>query len=100
MHIAVARGCIGCVCIQTLTACNGHRKQRSAFTVSTLSSSTFFRLAAILLFMAVASLVPTANLVADWMHPVPEPDNLFHADVMALDDIHVMTKPAADFNPQ
>ncbi|KAJ7839383.1 hypothetical protein B0H14DRAFT_2588052 [Mycena olivaceomarginata] len=59
------------------------------------SSSTFFPLAAILLLMAVASLVPTANL--DWMHPVPEPDNLFHADVMARDDIHVMTKDLSDW---
>ncbi|KAJ7888854.1 hypothetical protein B0H14DRAFT_3127122 [Mycena olivaceomarginata] len=57
------------------------------------SYSTFFGLAAILLLMAVSSLMPTANL--DWMHPVPEPGNLFRTDVMARDDIHVMTKIAA-----
>ncbi|KAJ7696181.1 hypothetical protein B0H14DRAFT_3174690 [Mycena olivaceomarginata] len=68
MHIAFARGCIRCVCMQTLTACNVHGKQRTAFTVSTLSYSTFFRLAAILLLMAVASLVPTANL-GTWIAP-------------------------------
>ncbi|KAJ7895591.1 hypothetical protein B0H14DRAFT_3125275 [Mycena olivaceomarginata] len=55
-------------CAQTLTACNVHGKQRTAFTVSTLSYSTFFRLAAILLLMAVASLVPTANL-GTWIAP-------------------------------
>ncbi|KAJ7893147.1 hypothetical protein B0H14DRAFT_3125906, partial [Mycena olivaceomarginata] len=60
--------CIGCVYMQTLTTCNAHGKQRSAFTVSILSYSTFFRLAAILLLMAVASLVPMANL-GMWIAP-------------------------------
>ncbi|KAJ7787502.1 hypothetical protein B0H14DRAFT_3505382 [Mycena olivaceomarginata] len=57
--------------------------EASAFTVSTLSYGTFFRLGVILLLMMVSSLMPTANL-----------------DVMACDDIHVMTKPMADFNLQ
>ncbi|KAJ7312770.1 hypothetical protein DFH08DRAFT_821932 [Mycena albidolilacea] len=58
---------------QTLTACNVHGKQRPAFTF-------------------LPSCPRQISSVADWMHSIPEPGNLFHTDVMARDDIHVMTK--------
>ncbi|KAJ7304740.1 hypothetical protein DFH08DRAFT_825308 [Mycena albidolilacea] len=73
MHIAFARGSIGCVCMQTLTACNVHGKQRPAFTF-------------------LPSCPRQISSVADWMHSIPEPGNLFRTDVMARDNIHVMTK--------